>query len=280
VASVKKRPDGKWRARYQAPDGKWRAKHEGTKAAAQRWLDRETAKIENQAWVDPKAGKVTFGDYVVDWEKTKADVRRSTMANVRGRIRKHAKPYFGTMAVANVKPMHARAYVADLVGQGLAASTVKGIVLTTSQVFAQAVDDGIIARNPFANVAMPSDGHRDEMRFLDAGQVNELAVATPERYRAAIFLAAYGGLRAGELWALRVDRVNVLGRTVEVRESASEAAGWHAGPTKTVKVRTITIPAFLARMLGEHIGQYSDERTPGAAAARHLLSGPCGPRAL
>ena len=46
--------------------------------------------------------------------------------------------------------------------------------------------------------------------------------------------------------------------TVEVRESTSEAGGWHAGPTKTGKVRTITDPAFLAQMLGEHIGHYSD----------------------
>jgi integrase len=38
----------------------------------------------------------------------------------------------------------------------------------------------------------------------------------------------------------------------------SEAGGLHAGPTKTGKRRTITVPRFLATMLGEHIGRYSD----------------------
>ena len=79
--------------------------------------------------------------------------------------------------------------------------------------------------------------------------------AGPERL-AAVYLAAFGGLRAGELWALKLDRVNVLAGTVEVVASASEAGGWHAGPTKTGKRRTIVVPRFLAVMLGQHVGRY------------------------
>jgi len=114
----------------------------------------------------------------------------------------------------------------------------------------------LIARSPFANVTLPSDRRSGEMHFLTPMQVNLLAEAVDDRYRAAIYVAGYGGLRAGELWALQVRRVNVLGRTVEVAESMSEAGGLHVGPTKTGKRRTITVPRFLAAMLGEHIGAY------------------------
>ena len=96
------------------------------------------------------------------------------------------------------------------------------------------------------------------MHFLDADQVNALAGAVEDRYRTAIYTAAYGGLRAGELWALRVDRLNVLGRTIDVVESLSEVRGrLVVGPTKTGKRRSITVPRFLAEMLGEHVGRYS-----------------------
>ena len=64
------------------------------------------------------------------------------------------------------------------------------------------------------------------------------------------------GLRAGELWALKVDRLNVLAGTVDVVASMSEAGGLHSGPTKTGKRRTIAVPRFLAQMLGEHIRRY------------------------
>ena len=50
-------------------------------------------------------------------------------------------------------------------------------MLTTGQVFAQAVDDGIIVRSPFENVSLPRERQQEEMRFLDPEQVNELAGA-------------------------------------------------------------------------------------------------------
>jgi integrase len=90
-----------------------------------------------------------------------------------------------------------------------------------------------------------SKGHAPSRLMCDQ-QVNTLADAIDERYRVAIYLAAYGGLRAGELWALRVDRLNILAATVDVAASMSEAGGLHAGPTKTGKRRTITVPRFLA----------------------------------
>src|SRR5262249_3234106 len=56
----------------------------------------------------------------------------------------------------------------------------------------------------------------------------------------------------------RIERVNVLARSIDVVESLSEVHGRVvAGPTKTGKRRTITVPRFLAEMIGEHIGHYS-----------------------
>ena len=44
---------------------------------------------------------------------------------------------------------------------------------------------------------------RTEMRFLEPSEVDALAAAMDPRYRTAVLLAAYGGLRAGELFGLR-----------------------------------------------------------------------------
>jgi integrase len=263
MASIKKRvnrPSKPWQLRYRDPDtGKELSQHFARRVDAQRRLDEVTASVVAGNYVDPKAGRVAFAEYADEWLTTKADVAASTLENIRGRLNKHAKPFFGEMRIASVRPTHARGFVAELVAQGLAPSTVKGIVLTTGQVFAQAVDDAMVARSPFANVALPSDRHSGTVHFLEPGRVNALANAIDDRYRAAIYFAGYGGLRAGELWALRVDRVNVLAATVDVVESMSEASGLHVGPTKTGKRRTITVPRFLATMLGEHIGRYPSE---------------------
>ena len=227
MASIKRRGDGMYRARYKDSAGKEHAKHFAKKTGpdgAQAWLDAEIAKVVRGDWVVPKAGKVTFSGYAAEWITTKASVSARTRINIEGRLENYAKPFFGSMPVASVRPMHARAFVAELVASGLAPSTVKAVVLTAGQVFAQAVTDGLIARSPFGGVEMPSQRHREEMHFLDADQVNRLAETIDDRYRVPVYVAAYGGLRAGELWALHVQRVNVLGRTIDVVESLSEVA--------------------------------------------------------
>src|SRR5262249_41946535 len=56
----------------------------------------------------------------------------------------------------------------------------------------------------------------EEMRFLSAHQVEELAAMIDTRYRTLILVAGYGGLRWGELAGLRGSAVDALGRRVYV----------------------------------------------------------------
>jgi hypothetical protein len=77
----------------------------------------------------------------------------------------------------------------------------------------------------------------------------------------------HGGLRAGELWTLRPERVNVLAATIDVVESLSEVRGEVVvGPTKTGRRRTVTVPRFLAEMIGAHMGNYSSSEYVFTAA--------------
>jgi hypothetical protein len=45
MASIAKRSDGKWRARYRDDVGRQHAQHFGRKVDAQRWLDEVTAAV-------------------------------------------------------------------------------------------------------------------------------------------------------------------------------------------------------------------------------------------
>jgi hypothetical protein len=67
MASIKRRPDGQWRARYRDDAGKEHARHFARKVDAQRWLDEVTASMVTGAYVDPKAGRITFAEYFAGW---------------------------------------------------------------------------------------------------------------------------------------------------------------------------------------------------------------------
>ena len=85
----------------------------------------------------------------------------------------------------------------------------------------------------------------------------QLAETITAQFRVLVYAAAYTGMRAGELAALRLPRLNLLAGTVDVNESVMEVGGQLIiGPTKTGRPRTLTLPRFLAEMIGEHIGSY------------------------
>jgi len=67
MASITKRPDGRWRARYRDEAGKEHAKHFDRKVDGQRWLDEVTAAVVTGQYVDPKAGRRTFRAYAEAW---------------------------------------------------------------------------------------------------------------------------------------------------------------------------------------------------------------------
>lgn len=79
MASIKRRPDGVWRARYRDPAGKEHAKHFRRKVDAQAWLDDTTAKLVTGMWVPPARQKLTVGQWCDQWLEGYATRRPGTV---------------------------------------------------------------------------------------------------------------------------------------------------------------------------------------------------------
>ena len=184
-------------------------------------------------------------------------LRPGTRANIEGRLRNHILPRFGDMPMAAIRSIDARAFVSEMIAKGRAPATVGATFRTLAKIMSTAEADGIIGRTPCLGIDLPKETGRQEMRFLDADQVSALADAIDPRYRTLIFTAAYTGMRWGELAALPIERMNVLRGTVDVVEALAEVGGrLYLGATKNGAHRTISLPRFLAEMLGEHVGGY------------------------
>lgn len=86
-------------------------------------------------------------------------------------------------------------------------------------------------------------------------EIHDLADNIDGRYRLLVLLGGNAGLRFGELAALRVSNFGVGLRTLTVTETLTDVRGVvRIGPPKTrASVRTVTLPAFLAAELEEHL---------------------------
>lgn len=96
-----------------------------------------------------------------------------------------------------------------------------------------------------------------EPRTLDEDELARLVAEMPERWQAMVRLMSYVGLRPGEAVALKVGKLDPLGRMLTVDTALS-------GFTKTGKSRTIDVPTRVVEMLTEHIARFSDPTDPDA----------------
>jgi integrase len=140
----------------------------------------------------------------------------------------------------------------------LAPRSVELVYRWVATIFKAAVGDRLIAASPCIRIALPK--HNDaEIVPLSVSEVEALAGAVPDRYRALIVFAAGMGLRQGECLGLSVDRVDFLRRQVRVDRQVIDARGGvpEFGPPKSkASFRTIPMPDVVGSALAAHLARY------------------------
>jgi hypothetical protein len=67
MASIQKRSNGMYRARYQDDGGAWHARHFEKRKDADAFLNRIRGDLSRGEFVDPKGARTLFKDYVTTW---------------------------------------------------------------------------------------------------------------------------------------------------------------------------------------------------------------------
>lgn len=256
MASVQKRPNGKWRARYRDPAGREHARHFDRKRDAQQWLDAVAGDLVRGVHVDPRAGQRTFGSFAGEWLAAQTfDV--STREAVESRLRVHVLPTFGPMRLAAIRPSTVQAWVKGRADQ-LAASTVRVLLANLSAILGAAVEDGLLVRNPCSSrsVRAPSE-ERERIVPWSTERVQAVIDAHPDRWRAAPIVAAGCGLRQGEVFGLTVENVQFLRRSMRVAQQVKIVGGRPVfALPKGGKVREVPLASSVATELAEHLRQH------------------------
>lgn len=121
-----------------------------------------------------------------------------------------------------------------------------------------AVDEGRLRRNP-CRIKKASQSTARTRVPATPEDVERLVRAMPERYAAAVEVAAWGGLRAGEVFGLARRHVDVERGTVRIERTVNAAAGTTVfGPPKTeAGKRTVHLPRSAMESLAAHMEAYT-----------------------
>jgi integrase len=256
VASITRRPDGTWRARYRDEAGKEHARHFARKVDGQRWLDEVTAAVVTGQYVDPRSGRVTFRAYAEQWRSAQVH-RPSTQEHVEDKLRRHIYPVLGDRPISSIRTSHIQAWVKSLSEQ-LAPSTAVVVHRIVSSIFRAAVRDRVIAYSPCDGIKLPKVT-KPRVEPLGTEVVLALADALPDRYRALVILAAGTGMRQGECFGLTVDKIDFLRRAVHIDQQLVTVTGrapFLAPPKTAASVRSIPLPTVVVDALAAHLAKY------------------------
>lgn len=195
----------------------------------------------------------TVGQWAKEWLTTSVHLKPKTRVSYESILQRRVLPAFGHRDIGTVTQIDVRRFLASLAADGDEPGTIRNTFNVLRQVFVTAAGSGAIVLNPCRGVRLPRST-RSEMLFLSPDDINRLAGAITPWFRTLVVFAAYTGLRAGEIGALRARRLNLERRVVEVRGSLAEANGRLVfGPTKTYASRSAHLPRFLADELGRHL---------------------------
>ena len=254
MASIARRPDGRWRARYRDAKGREHAHHFTRKIDAQHWLDKVTVDMSTGTWVDPTRSKTSVATVARAWLSAHPDWAASTRARNRGIVDRHILPTWGSKQLADVTVEDLQEWIS---GMTLSAGSIRKIIGVMASILDQAVMTKRLGTNPARLVARPRQQVK-RRRYLTAIEVERLAAAAGTMQDVVLVLA-YTGLRWGEMAALTGGAVDLSRRRLRIERSVTEVGKLVWSEPKDHQRRSVPFPAFLDGPIADRVKAAGDE---------------------
>ena len=253
-----------WYAKYRLPEGRQVQKKIGpawtdrgrppvwyfTKRTAETWLRDVLDQARRGALPGMVRTGVTFADAAAEWLRFIEEDRErkpSTLLDYRSALKAHLLPAFGALELESITPEQIDAWRRGLTG--LSNRSKNKLLIQLHGIFRRAQMVWGLQANPLARVEKHPTRASGDIQVFSPEEVWALARTAANEQDGAIFLmAAFTGLRMGELIALRWRDVDFAGATILVR--GSYAAG-HLTTPKSGKVRAVPMAPDIATALAQ-----------------------------
>lgn len=255
---------GDWRNGSTRKQKTFKVQHFGdsvtkAKKAAKAWgRELEVSPYKPQAVDKADEGREPLGVYADKiWESAVSELAPGTRKNYFGCWNAHIADAIGHVPIRDVSRSHIEILKDHLRKKtkknpdGLSASRINDVLNALSLIMNFALDDRVIESNPVIGRGIRPKGQDRDIRQAITVRPDQLPSLVREcslrggvRRGAIVEFAYWTGLRASELWALRVKNVDLSNRRIYIREAlkgTDEAGIRQTGGTKTGKNRVVPI---------------------------------------
>ena len=265
--SILQRADGRWVARidlgYQGGSRRRKEFYGATRREVQ--LKLAGAQRAVQDGLPMAAERQTLGVFARRWleETARPNVRPKTYQFYAGLLRLHIVPSLDRRPLAKVSPQDLQALYGQKLKEGLSPRTVGHIHRVLHKVLQDALNWGLLGRNPCAAVRPPRV-QVQEIRTLSPDDARRfLATAEDHPHHALYVLAITAGLRQGELLGLKWPDVDLEAGRLRVQRTIQriKGGGFVEGEPKSASSRrSITLTPMAVSALRRHRARQLEAR--------------------
>jgi len=267
-----------WIVRYKDAGGRHRQKTFDFKKDADRWRRQIEQELEFGTHI-PAADHRTFGaacdEYLTDLRERVAagEIRRTTLRERIYRLERHALPEFRTMTLQAMTEDRLTSWYRKLVASGLRPSTGSNYLALVGFVMEFAVKRKWIAVNAAKAVLRAQPRRKERVLSFTPDEARTLLREVEKRgykvrvrnhatLRCFVNLAAYCGMRWGEIAALKVEHFDRATGLIRVRHSLDQLKQLQPPKTESGK-RDLFAPRHVADMVAEYIDAYPSNDPEG-----------------
>ena len=204
---------------------------------------------------------ILFSEYLRQWLKmVKHTVAETTYASYKAAVENQICPYFEEHRIKlhELKPLHIKSFYSwKMDNSGVTGNTIRHYHANIHKALREACEDELINKNPAAGLKLPkyeeyeSDFYTvEELRLL-------LSAITGEKIEVPVLLAAWFGLRRGEVIGLRWRDVDYISMKLYVRGTVTDKGEGsrsenlkYRGRAKTKEsIRSFPLPLEIAEYL-------------------------------
>lgn len=233
---ISQRKDGLYTARFTDRNGKRKQQYFKKLQECRQWL--ADAQFQDEHGDINASSDMTVDAWFEYWiENIKSgSTKHNTVRNYKERYKYNIKICMGDMLLKDVKPLHCQNVLNQMSMGDYKDSTIKLARITMNVLFDDAVDNGLITKNPVTkSVKVASDNEETSKRAMSVDEQKRfLEMAKDSSYFNQYLFVLQTGLRTGELTALKWSDVDFENKVLHIRRTMDFRNNeWKISTTKT-----------------------------------------------
>lgn len=278
--NIRKRPDGRWEARYTTgidpKTGKQIQKsvYGRTQKEVRMRLTEVTSELDNGSYIEPC--KMTMDQWLDVWlAEYTTDVKPLTLVSYKTHTKNNIRPYLGQIRLSALDaPTIQKLYNRLLRGEEdrtpLSPKTIKDLHGVLHRALQQAVQLGMIRVNPASACKPPRVEKPDIHPLADENVTKFLAAIRGDSYEPILQLGLFTGMRQGELLGLMWECVNFNTNTIlvdkQLQRCYEKGKGYRYISPKNGKSRLISVAPSVMELLKDQLAHQEELRQQAGAA--------------